>query len=178
MSRKNSIEISAARYHELMVRNRAAQTWRDLPSPPPAESARLESVYEAGKARVAGKPPKPRKSKPRKASKPLRVPEKAVLRACSDVLANCPFARLWWRQNTGAMQKGSRYIEFSFKGASDLMAVLAGGRFLAVECKATGKTASPEQAAFLDNVRDAGGFAVCVDSAAALSDYLRIIAAQ
>ena len=55
------------------------------------------------------------------------------------------------------------------------MAVIAGGRFLACECKATGKHASPEQAAFLDNVLDAGGYAVCIDAPHKLADYLRIL---
>lgn len=96
------------------------------------------------------------------------------------VLESHPRVALWWRQNTGAVKvDGKRFVRFSFTGASDLMAVLeggdTGGRFLAVECKATGKKASHEQQAFLDNVLDAGGWATCVDSPAKLTDYLRAL---
>jgi len=59
-----------------------------------------------------------------------------------------------------------------FAGLDDLMGVLKGGAFLAVECKATGKHATPEQAAFLDNVSDAGGHSICVDDAGTLLRWL------
>ena len=103
----------------------------------------------------------------------LHVSEALVLRACMDVLDHHPAVALWWRQNTGAGQLASgRYVKFSFRGASDLMGVLQGGRFLAVECKATGKHPSPDQGAFLDNVVDAGGCSVCVDDAGKLVAWL------
>ena len=103
----------------------------------------------------------------------LFVSETRVLRACMDVMETHPAVKLWWRQNTGAGQVASgRVVKFSFRGASDLMGVLKGGAFLAVECKATGKHASPEQAAFLDNVSDAGGRSICVDDAGKLLRWL------
>lgn len=107
------------------------------------------------------------------------VPESRVLKGCMDILESHPCVALWWRQNTGAITKGTRHIKFSFKGASDLMAVMQGaawsGVFLAVECKATGKTATPDQQAFLKNVLDAGGLAICVDDPQKLIHYLRIL---
>lgn len=110
--------------------------------------------------------------------KALRMSEAAVLRGCKDILAIHPSIAFFWRQQTGSMASpdGKRFVKFSFRGASDLMAVIKGqATFLAIECKATGKKASPEQAAFLDNVLDAGGYAVCVDSPQKLADYLRLI---
>lgn len=103
----------------------------------------------------------------------LSVSEALVMRACMDVLELHPIVALWWRQNTGAGQLASgRYVKFSFRGASDLMGVLRSGLFLAVECKATGKPASSEQQAFLDNVIEAGGKGFCVDDAADLKNAL------
>lgn len=103
------------------------------------------------------------------------VPEYMVLAACQDVLEAHPLVALWWRQNTGAAQVAGRYIKFSFKGASDLMGVLTSGIFIAVECKATGKKASPEQHAFLANVIEAGGKAFIVDDAKDLHNALNLL---
>ena len=101
------------------------------------------------------------------------VSEALVLRACMDVLEASPIVKIWWRQNTGAGKLASgRYVKFSFAGASDLMGVLRNGLFLAVECKATGKKASPEQHAFLDNVIGAGGKGFVVDDAKDLLNAL------
>lgn len=91
------------------------------------------------------------------------IPESTVLHDCSRVLDQHPLVAFWWRNNVGATTLRGRYVKFSFVGASDLMAVSTRGRFMAVECKATGKKPTDEQAAFLSNVKKAGGFAVCVD---------------
>jgi len=106
----------------------------------------------------------------------LFVSEARVLRACMDAMEAHPAVKLWWRQNTGAGQLASgRYVKFSFRGASDLMGVLKGGQFLAVEVKATGKKATSEQRAFLDNVGDAGGVGIVVDDAGALLGWLNTL---
>ena len=105
--------------------------------------------------------------------KPPAMRESAVLTACQAVLEAHPVVALWWRQNTGAVKfPDSRYVKFSFKGAPDLMGVLVGGRYFAVECKATGKKATAAQQSFLDNVRDAGGLAMCCDDPAPLWELL------
>jgi hypothetical protein len=106
--------------------------------------------------------------------KPQHMPEKTVLRQCSEVLDRHPKVAQWWRVNTGAMKMDNgRYVKFSFVGASDLMLYSTTGRFGAVECKATGKKPSDDQVAFLSNVSLAGGFAVCVDHPAELELALR-----
>lgn len=133
----------------------------------------------------AEKPPKSRQKAPAtrpagkvipKATRKPKMSEKAVLSGCKAILDAHPLIALSWRQNTGAVNvDGKRFVKFSFRGASDLMAVTVYGKFLACECKATGKKASPEQAAFLDNVLDAGGYAVCVDAPHKLHEYLQAI---
>ena len=154
MTRRNTIELPADRYAALQARNTAA---RAKPSAGDRQVA-TKRVRERG-----GDPGRP------------KAKERDVLKGCIAVLDSHPQIALWWRQNTGAMRDGTRFVKFSFRGASDLMAILKGGKFLAVECKATGKRASPDQAAFLDNVLDAGGYAVCVDSPDKLADYLRLL---
>ena len=108
----------------------------------------------------------------RKSSDRIFQSERAVKEVCQDVLEAHPFVAFWWRQNTGAMRLGPRFIKFSFKGASDLMAQAVDGRFIAIETKATGKLANDDQAAFLSNVAAHNGYSVCIDDAGNLKDWL------
>lgn len=65
----------------------------------------------------------------------------------------------------------------STKGVSDILGVLPGGRFLAIEVKKQpGKKPTALQGRFIDCVNKAGGLAfvaVCVDDVAVALDYLR-----
>lgn len=98
-----------------------------------------------------------------------RLRESQVMLSVQQILEAHPKVALYWRQNTGAARlTGGFYVKFSFKGASDWMGMLYGGRFLAVECKATGMKPSPDQRAFLANVERCGGLALCVDDPAVL----------
>lgn len=121
------------------------------------------------KRQAAAKRPRARKAV-------QQVPEKYVLRECSKLLDSHPKIAFWWRVNTGAMKMDNgRYVKFSFVGASDLMAVTTSGRFVAVECKATGKKASEAQQSFLDNVSAAHGLGLCVDHPALLHAALEAL---
>lgn len=102
----------------------------------------------------------------------VRLAERDVLRCSLEILDNHPAVAFAWRQNTGLAMGGQHAVRFSFVGCSDILGMLRGGRFLAVECKATGKVPSPEQQAFLDNVNAAGGIAICVDDPQQLIDAL------
>lgn len=139
----------------------------------------LVKDYGEGAGKAFDKAQLPQSKKPSPKSRP-KMRESEVLRGCIEILDSHPRIAMWWRQNTGAVKvDGKRFVRFSFKGASDLMGVIKGGecagKFLAVECKATGKKASPDQAAFLDNVLDAGGWAICVDNPLKLSYYLKAL---
>ena len=98
----------------------------------------------------------------------LPTTEAPVLAACLGLLALRGIPH--WRQNTGATTVGRRFIRFGVKGASDILAVLPpNGRMLAVECKRPkGGRLSEDQAAFLANVRDAGGIALVVNNVSVL----------
>ena len=116
-----------------------------------------------------GKPGRPKGSG--KGRKP-RIPESSVLADCILVLESHPAVGLWWRQNTGGVKFGEQYVKFSFRGASDLMIILRGGKFMACECKAPGEKPTIDQANFLANVNDAGGIGIWCDNAGKLREEL------
>jgi hypothetical protein len=108
--------------------------------------------------------------------------EQDIVKACLQLLALRGVPA--WRNNTGGRPWTDaagkpRLMRFGLPGSSDILGVvpaLAGGRrgmFLAVEVKRPGGKLRPEQAAFLDRVRAAGGLALCVTSDAELDAALR-----
>ncbi len=71
-----------------------------------------------------------------------------------------------WRNNTGAMTirargQRTRFVRFGIVGASDIFGVYQ-GRFVAVECKMSGRLPTVAQAAFLQEVNAHGGWGVIV----------------
>ena len=104
--------------------------------------------------------------------------ERQVLRDCLDLLLISPEVAFAWRQNTGAARLENRHVRFSFRGCSDILGMLANGRFLAVECKATGERATADQQAFLDRVNKHGGLGICVDDPARLARALAATGAR
>jgi len=96
-----------------------------------------------------------------------------------QILAYLKLARIFhWRANTGAMtvqaRGRKRFVRFGSPGVSDILGILPGGRFLAIEVKRPrlGRLTA-DQAAFQANVRAAGGIAVCVCSVEELRIELR-----
>ena len=71
-----------------------------------------------------------------------------------------------FRMNSGAILLGGRgkgrMVQLGPPGTSDIIGVLPGGRFLAIECKVGRNKLSATQDAFLKLVNDAGGFGVVV----------------
>ena len=93
-------------------------------------------------------------------------PEGDLVRACLAYLeAAGVFA---WRNNSGmAMLPGRggkpQPVRFGgMPGASDILGVLLGGRFLAVECKVGKGKLSEAQRRFLERVDQMGGLALVV----------------
>jgi hypothetical protein len=127
-----------------------AAPWRALPS------LVTDADRERAKNRKWARPPVER-------ARVMKASEKRVLDACLKLLSRHPKVAFAWRQNTGMAVAANRVVRFSFRGCSDIVGMLHGGRFLAVECKATGKKATEEQDAFLQVVRDNGGLSLCVD---------------
>lgn len=143
----------------------SAETPTAQPEPPQARQVSAERQESA-----TAQPRKP--SKPKKRGNQPRARESQVMEAVAGILERHPLVAAYWRQNTGAAKLDNRFIKFSFRGCSDYLGFLTDGRILAVECKATGKKPSSEQAAFLENVEKAGGFACWTDDGVNLLEKL------
>jgi len=108
----------------------------------------------------------------------------------SNILARCrlmasKLGMIVWRNNTGALQdKNGRLVRYGLcNGSSDMIGIktivvtpaMVGktiGVFSAIETKAPGKKLRPEQAAFIEGVRRAGGIAGKAESE---DEYARVI---
>jgi hypothetical protein len=75
-----------------------------------------------------------------------------------------------WRVNSGAVtfEKGHKryFVQFArgAKGISDIIGLLPGGRFLAVEVKRPGNKPSADQECFLAQIQASGGLGIVVTS--------------
>ena len=83
----------------------------------------------------------------------------------------------WKAMLGGALARATmaRFLRFAFPGCSDILGMLKGGRFLAIECKSSTGTASDEQLAFLTSVIEHGGLGVL---ARGVGDVLRALPAD
>lgn len=91
--------------------------------------------------------------------KPL---EKDIQASILQLLQRHPAVAWAHRMNTGATvvdapNSKRRFIRYGFPGCSDILGMLKGGRFLAIEVKRPGEEATDLQQAFLDSVNEAGG---------------------
>ena len=77
-----------------------------------------------------------------------------------------------WRNNTGALKVGKRFIRFGHKGSGDILGVLSAGRMLSVECKIPPYDESDEQIEFKRDVLAAGGLAIVIRSLDDLEEAL------
>jgi hypothetical protein len=85
---------------------------------------------------------------------------------------------LAWRNQAGAIfvrEKGrSRKIQMGPPGSSDIIGLIPGsGRFFAAEAKVGRRQVTPDQAVFLDRVREDGGLAFVFRSLEELESALR-----
>lgn len=116
------------------------------------------------------------RGKVRHRSDPL---ERDIQRVILEALRLHPAVAHIARTNTGAGRfmgkdgKAGRFVRFGFQGQSDLTGVAKDGRVIAIEVKRpkTRNNLSLEQRAYLDQVREAGGYAgvaTCVEDAFAI----------
>lgn len=117
--------------------------------------------------------------------------ESDLVRACLDWLA-LHRIKAWRMNNTGIfdpVKKVHRRFH-GLRGVSDILGILPRavrlregdeqllGAFLAIEVKKPGEKPRPEQEAFLLDIRDAGGIALCVHSLRELEDQLQPLLAD
>lgn len=86
-------------------------------------------------------------------------PEAAALVEVLKALKSHPAVAWCERMNSGAAQRGARFVRFGFKGCPDVLGQMNDGRLLGVEVKAHAGRLRPEQAAFLERIHGAGGVA-------------------
>jgi hypothetical protein len=81
------------------------------------------------------------------------------------------FAR---RNNTGAVYRGGRYMEYGLgRGSSDIIGILPDGRFLAIEVKRKGCKPTPAQDEFAATVERNGGVYILARCVADVDKNLR-----
>lgn len=105
----------------------------------------------------------------------LFVPEKDVLKGCLEYLTS--IGAFVWRSNTGSAMFGKRFVRFGQPGVADVIGVLPGGRFLAVETKREGGKPSDAQVLFANEVAARHGFWICAHSVEELIEELRKVGA-
>jgi hypothetical protein len=93
----------------------------------------------------------------------LMTEEGSVVKACLEYLN--VYGAYVWRNNTGCLKdKKERPVFFGKPGSSDIIGVLPGGRFIAVECKAKKGKLSEKQKEFLASVEEMGGLTIVARS--------------
>ena len=89
--------------------------------------------------------------------------EGAVVKVCLEYLNI--YGAYVWRNNTGCLKdKTERPVFFGKPGSSDILGVLPGGRFIAVECKSKKGKLSENQKDFLAEIERLGGLAIVARS--------------
>lgn len=101
----------------------------------------------------------------------IQAGEKVILKGALDLLTLRGY--LAWRTNAGSIPRRGHWIKLEPGGTADVIGLTPVGRFLAVETKAPGKKPTPTQAAFLNQVREAGGVAVWIDDLGTLDRVLQ-----
>ncbi len=93
----------------------------------------------------------------------------------SSILAYLEYRRIFaWRNNTGAVHRGGRWIQFGHLGSSDILGMLPDGRFLAIEVKRKGAKPTPAQEEFALTVRRNKGVYILARCVADVDKRLRV----
>ena len=85
--------------------------------------------------------------------------ESKIQREILKYLETAPSVAYFFRHNVGAFKLKGRYVRFGVPGQSDILGILKGGRFLAIEVKRPKKNRTPAQVEFQETVNNAGGLA-------------------
>lgn len=77
-----------------------------------------------------------------------------------------------WRNNTGVLKSGSRFVRFGKKGSGDILGILPNGRFFSVEVKSNGEPVSDSQKEFKELVEGVNGCAIIVKSLEEVIEFM------
>lgn len=152
----------------------------DLPGSLPTSPTSYSQCGKSGKTGTV--PESPETGKPGQAGKPVPIackaetvfdllgdslplerknerPEAAALVEVLKALESHPSVAWVKRMNSGAVRMGKRFVRFGWPGCPDVLGQLRDGRLIGVEVNAPKGTLRPEQAIFLEKIRQAGGVA-------------------
>ena len=104
------------------------------------------------------------------------TPEGAVVRSCLDYLAIKQIVA--WRNNTvGTFDPATKRMRRNpgRNGVADILGILPGGRFLAIECKAGKGRLSPDQVEFQRDIIRQGGLHIV---AYRVEDVIEVLEAE
>lgn len=105
-------------------------------------------------------------------------PEAMIQKSVLDYLTRV-LGLYFFRRNTGvsiAEYKGrKRLIRYGAKGQSDCWGILPNGVHVEIEIKAPGKTLTPEQQSWLDEINNRGGHAFWCTSVEQCETFMRLI---
>ncbi len=108
---------------------------------------------------IAELPPKRERVRRPVDGKPAVPLERDILTQVMRALRSDPRVGFVWRQSSGTFQEGERYIQAGPKGMPDVLGILTGGRFFAIEVKRPGRKPEPHQEARLEHFRKCGAIA-------------------
>ena len=69
-----------------------------------------------------------------------------------------------WRNNTGVLKSGCRFVRFGFPGSGDVIGLTSKGIFISIENKSNGEPVAPKQKEFANTVQRKNGLAFFVKS--------------
>ncbi len=85
--------------------------------------------------------------------------ESDIQKSILSHLEGNPIVAYHWRHNVGSVKRSGRYLRFGVPGQSDILGILKGGRFFAIEVKRPKKNREPNQIEFQKTVNEFGGLA-------------------
>lgn len=83
--------------------------------------------------------------------------EHEIMQGILISIGSLPDVRIW-RNNTGSIKtQDGRFITFGLKGSADMLGILKGGKFLAIEVKTATGRQSEQQKSFQKMIEAFGG---------------------
>lgn len=93
----------------------------------------------------------------------MSAPENALQRQILNALHALPDAE-FLRVNSGKVKVRGGWMQLAPNGTSDILGIVRGGRFVALEVKLPGEKPNPDQVAFGARVAKLGGYFAVVTS--------------
>ena len=94
--------------------------------------------------------------------KKRETPETPIKKAVQALIDLNQIPGFHYRQNTGALLVGKRFVRFGYTGSADFTGILPDGKRVEIECKAPKGVLSKEQKAFKKKIEENNGIYLVV----------------